>query len=989
MASKMIRIAPFEAQNQLQLSLRQAFDLLQSKLRPPFSLAIPNPQEYTQLNQAILYGVLIEPHFSKIHIKHLHAIVIDGYSVFLSLLVGIVNELYGKLFDSVKEQLIWVTKVMIDVSAVGIDSLLVCLLRQIVGGDFSDGNLWLCFELVSLCSSKWDCLLQEKPVVLTSALYTFLRILADHCRVMSNPKLEMLRQLETEFCVKMLRDQFHLCLKIGRDLVRLLQDLFHVPEFKSIWKDLVLNPSEFRTPEYLDISQLYCTRTSSRYFLLRITPEMETQLRFLLTHVMLGSQKRYQIWFEKKFLLGPEKESLIVDIVRFICCVHHPSNEILQSNVIPRWAVIGWLLTCCKKKYIEANGRLALFFDWLFFNEKVDNIMNIEPAILLMVCSLPKYVNFTLSLLEFLLLLVDNYDLDRKHIIIGGVSLAFNTLVQKGVVHSLDVLTHCDALSPPLKERLQNLLLNDQCKVPRDLLPVGLPCHSTPSSNLPDVSCTGKPTPSTNEQLTCEGEAGLSTRTVVASIPVLDNSANTSTLQVVSVGNEVDAIERLVENIGQIIKESYVRGLQTLEAIVLSIVNQCNHGQTSNSICSQDLLSTIAKEFEANGYQLFTSLGSLADIVECDDEIGSATAIITRAFIFSQNERIQEMLLLWSRNGFPVGARLLSYASRVAYEAYEAGCFGNSIAEAKLSNSRLPLLAYHLDGYFTYHNKRKGDSSEAFDSVSEMDEKVINLVNGAFIAYRHFLVSSRAILHKGADTSPSKLLFFDLNDCSDWKRIRTKNLFRNIFCHLSDLSVCEEDIIRLLVEKLDYADLTEMQFEVGLKQFSLFGGNPKLVFHLIKNSLNWNPVEQHKLWGLLRSELSVSKVQVEKIILEFFSTGEIYGNLSAIAVGGFLTLCSCCAPTADLVGTIMSLPNNSFKDFAAAALATWAASNASMLFDSLTKFAEKLKSKSTCSTFLNSTEIEINQSAILWLLSYFNAQGMNVSDMLSNFYPNS
>ncbi|PPR82409.1 hypothetical protein GOBAR_AA38307 [Gossypium barbadense] len=207
MASQLIRVSSYEAHNQLELSLSQAFDLLQSKLRPPFSLTIPDPQEYTLLNQAILYGVLIEPHFAKIHIKHLHAIVIDGYKLFLSLLVGIVNELYGKLVDSVKEQLIWVTKEMIDVSATGIDSLLVSLMRQIVGGDFSD---------------------------------------ADHCRVSNNLKLEMLRQMEIEFCVKMLRDQFQLCLKIGRDLVRLLQDLFHVPEFKSIWKDLVLSPSEFR-----------------------------------------------------------------------------------------------------------------------------------------------------------------------------------------------------------------------------------------------------------------------------------------------------------------------------------------------------------------------------------------------------------------------------------------------------------------------------------------------------------------------------------------------------------------------------------------------------------------------------------------------------------------------------------------------------------------------------------------------------------------------
>ncbi|TYH02171.1 hypothetical protein ES288_A09G117800v1, partial [Gossypium darwinii] len=151
------------------------------EIKPPLSLTISDPQEYTLFNQAILYGVLIEPYFAKIHINHLYAIFIDRYKLFLSLLVGIVNELYGKLVDSVKEQLIWVTKEMIDVSATGIDSLLVYLMRQIVGGDFSDRNLWLCFELVSLYLSKWVCLLQEKPVVLTSALYTFIRLLADYC----------------------------------------------------------------------------------------------------------------------------------------------------------------------------------------------------------------------------------------------------------------------------------------------------------------------------------------------------------------------------------------------------------------------------------------------------------------------------------------------------------------------------------------------------------------------------------------------------------------------------------------------------------------------------------------------------------------------------------------------------------------------------------------------------------------------------------------
>lgn len=60
MASKLIRITPYEAENKLELSLSQAFDDLKSKLRPPFPLTIPDPQQYTQLNHAILYGVLID-----------------------------------------------------------------------------------------------------------------------------------------------------------------------------------------------------------------------------------------------------------------------------------------------------------------------------------------------------------------------------------------------------------------------------------------------------------------------------------------------------------------------------------------------------------------------------------------------------------------------------------------------------------------------------------------------------------------------------------------------------------------------------------------------------------------------------------------------------------------------------------------------------------------------------------------------------------------
>lgn len=481
MALKLIKTALHEAENPIEVSLRESFQILEPKLRPPFPLTIPTQEEYNNLNSAILYGILCEPHLANVHIKHLHGIVTDGYGYFTSMLIKIVNELYGKLFDSVKRQLISVAHETVYLSAVGFDELMVALLRQIVGGDISEENLWLCFEMVTLFLSKWDSLLEEEPSVLTFALYVFLRLLADHCRVSNVEKIEALKRIEIDFCVRMLREKFYLCLKIGRDLLRLLQDLVHIPEFCAIWKDLLLNPSSFRTEGFADITQIYRTRTSSRYFVLRITPEMESQLRFLLTHVKLGSQKRYQVWFTKKFLATPERETLLIDIVRFICCAHHPSNEIIQSNVIQRWAVIGWVLKFGKKTYVEANMKLALFYDWLFFDDKVDNIMNLEPAILLMVHSIPRYMEMTHSLLEFLFILLDNYDLDRKAMVLRGISLAFHILVRKGVVQSLDVFVSCDMLSPFLKESLRKLLPDMLLNCPAELQKNNVLCCNTPS----------------------------------------------------------------------------------------------------------------------------------------------------------------------------------------------------------------------------------------------------------------------------------------------------------------------------------------------------------------------------------------------------------------------------------------------------------------------------------------------------------------------------
>jgi len=138
----------------------------------------------------------------------------------------------------------------------------------------------------------------------------------------------------------------------------------------------------------------------------RLTPDMETKIWYLTNNVRFGNHKRYQDWFHSQvrilssrqapypvppskmsfllqYLVSPEAQSLRCDLIRFIVCVIHPSNHVLGSDVMPRWAVIGWLLTTCTSTTISCNGKLALLYDWLFFDSEKDNIMNIGKFVAL------------------------------------------------------------------------------------------------------------------------------------------------------------------------------------------------------------------------------------------------------------------------------------------------------------------------------------------------------------------------------------------------------------------------------------------------------------------------------------------------------------------------------------------------------------------------------------------------------------------------------
>ncbi len=132
----------------------------------------------------------------------------------------------------------------------------------------------------------------------------------------------------------------------------------------------------------------------------------------------------------------------------------HPTNELLGSDIIPRWAVIGWLLTTCTNQVASSNAKLALFYDWLFFTPDKDNIMNIEPAILVMHHSMRPHPAITATLLDFLCRIVPNFFPRERERVQQGITNSLRTILDKRVLPSLLPLF----VNPRLDEELRNML---------------------------------------------------------------------------------------------------------------------------------------------------------------------------------------------------------------------------------------------------------------------------------------------------------------------------------------------------------------------------------------------------------------------------------------------------------------------------------------------------------------------------------------------------
>ncbi|XP_059069032.1 uncharacterized protein LOC131038527 isoform X2 [Cryptomeria japonica] len=1026
---KMMVRGAYEAEDGLERVMLEAWRERERKGQKHFSCTLPqSPHEYQRLIQALLYAILTQQqHQAQIDLTYLKAIVTDGYAALVHLLIKLVNECYPKLLEHAKRQLIWIFTQLVELQATDVQLLCLSLLRRIGGGDFTPPNLWLALEMVRILQSNWVWVTGNQGV-LAGALFTYLCLLRDHLKL-KGASFSVLKKTETELCVRILRERFEDCLCIGRELVRLLKDVACVVEFNLILKNLLANPGV--------VSQLYSSRTPVRYVVSRVTPEMEIQIRFMLTHVKWGNQIRYQAWFANRFLVAPESETLICDLIRFICCAHHPPNEILQSDVISR--------------------------------NQTDNIMNIEPAILVMVHSIPKYKDITQSLLEFLFLLMENFDPDRRELINRGVSASFEILIRKGVVQSLDPLLSCNLIAPSLREKLASYSVAVNTKIDHSIAVI-TETKMTEAATKTKIDCSvaeilGKKTTevamvSSREQsvfgLQLVGQSSASTKcprgnqshvperrkidsshknldmastekikrsrdddvgdTVQQKRMCLDDVESTVQQHIKCSDDVVTAVQQKkmpvdesknisVNNLLETAKRSDESAIDMLDKILMLFLgipeqdvdgpvggyNLSNLSADSSPEITGDLALRIENTLKVGGHEMFLPLTHTADGLE-RDEILSATSVVLRIYTLYQHPKLQEMLLFWHKTGLAVGPRLLSYASTLANELEQISGMKPIMDKCSLNqnlhglddlltnaiqeehgltdinkgsvNSRSQrsqsLLKWQAQKYSLYACAKKATFSCVQLTENIGMEQFSIMVEEAFRAYKQFLVmtnistpmppvfdsnQNRMLLVEKLDgclgnhevlinQNASNALLKDLRILCLWSVRRLQQVFRSIFCYLSDLSTGKEGVIRLLVCFMVPAELLRFEIKLSLKEFSIFGQDPQNLCALIKSSVDWDFTEQQCFWHLLISELQVCQVPFMMTLLRFCAD-TLNPLVHAGTISGLLTFLRSQTPSAELLNAIVCLPKR-FANFAASVIASWLVSKRSAVIPCLT-----------------------------------------------------
>ncbi|KAJ1929959.1 Integrator complex subunit 3 [Tieghemiomyces parasiticus] len=790
--------------------------------------------------------------------------------------------------------------------------------------------------------------LYENPFMISSAVYHILCLLPDHQR------FTQLREKEVQFASALLRDKFLECCHVGRDLVRTLQNVAQIPEFRELWITLLTRPQQL-SPHFKGLPQLLAAPTPKMYLQSRLTFDMETKLLFIM-------ERRNLVWFTHRFLSTPESETLYSDVIRYICGVYHPPNAILASDIVPRYVILGTLLRSIKSPVAASNVKLALFYDWLFYDPKLDSIMSIEPAILLMERSLEKYAFFTTILVEFLYYLTDDYYPPLRRYLKACVAGAMHDLIDKTVIKSRDVLIKSSHLEKPTLVYLDKLFglspleIRTGIESARELMDTTGPetaSHpeldgmtrtfedaTTFNATGPLVSPTvfdgnhpaypGSPSPPSTEPFTHKATApgsdtnGAGEREHAEDGGVFeDNGPTDNGEDGVDLAAE-QADQQRQEDEAELIKAAADPGLWMFESHLADLDRLLSEGSAGPAVAP--VLSAILETFQQTAVAVNVVGAALTLALR-----KAAPGMLEGAFNLAPDLGDQLLHTHQSdpRNGYSRPTVFVPASSSDDPDAEPNDAllvFCSTVAERLDSTTDLAVRTRLLSLVATVARFVEGitsrwllrclqsacDRSSATATAASIHNFYLDVRENLRVYHDYLTLASPQGDTKAGLTTALRAL-------QDDSIPLFYGLAPFLYQVFSDLCVGCAGILHVLVSVMDQAQVFTIGRHMTLGQMSIFG--EVTAGELLVGTLEWETFEQLCIWQLLNTEASGRPGLVGRVVDEVLP--KIDPDYNPEALNGMLTLLCTVPPTDSLLCSLIQASTEALGDFVISALVHW------------------------------------------------------------------
>ena len=150
------------------------------------------------------------------------------------------NQNFDLLDPEVLKQLLWLNdKLTENHSRVDwAPDIYIWLMRQILGGSTSESNIWLTTAILESIYRNLSFTRQNQRLV-QYIVYNFTRLIQDHKNHLK------LRQHEIDIVMDLISEDITLVVTLGKDYLRLLQQVCHIEEFETLWTRICHKPESF------------------------------------------------------------------------------------------------------------------------------------------------------------------------------------------------------------------------------------------------------------------------------------------------------------------------------------------------------------------------------------------------------------------------------------------------------------------------------------------------------------------------------------------------------------------------------------------------------------------------------------------------------------------------------------------------------------------------------------------------------------------------